>query len=529
MPRVLLADKVADKAVEVLRSAGTEVLERPGLEPAELKEALGEVEGVICRSGAKLTAEALEGAGKLRAICRAGVGVDNIDIAAASRKGIVVMNTPGANTISTAEHTIALMLALARNIGPAYIAMREGRWERKRLTGDELCGATLGIIGLGRVGRAVAVRAAAFGMEVTGFDPFISRDAASRMGVELVEELDAMLGRCDYLTVHIPKSDETKGLIGREEIKRMKPGARIVNCARGEVVDMGAVTEAVEGGMLAGAAFDVYESEPPEDFSFARDDRILATPHLGASTEAAQTAVGVQAAEQMVEALENGTYRNALNITTVAPEEMRRLAPFCELARKLGRSAGMLNRGRVLSIELSCTGEVAKHNISPLEDHAILGVLQTIIGEEEVNIVSAPHLARERGIASAATGTQGQDAGFTNLLELRLRTDRGEMQVAGALLGARHQRIVKIDRYDTEVVPEGHLLLVFGRDRPGLIGTIGDTLGSKGVNIARMAFGREEAGGGALLALNLDSRCGADAIGEIEAAEAVERAVLVEL
>ncbi len=529
MPQVLLADKVAAKAVETLRSAGIEALERAGLAPEELKEAVREVDGIICRSGVQLTADVLECAGNLRAICRAGVGVDNIDIDAASRRGVVVMNTPGANTISTAEHTIDLMLALARNIGPAYISMREGRWERKRLTGDELCGATLGVVGLGRVGQAVARRASAFEMEVIGYDPFISRKVAAELGVELIEDLDALITRCDYLTIHIPKSDETRGLIGRDRIAMMKPAARIINCARGEVVDMEAAVEAVKEGRLAGAAFDVYGSEPPGDFSFAQNDRILATPHLGASTEAAQIAVGVQAAAQMADALLEGTYRNALNITPVPPEEMRRLEPYCDLARRLGVSAGMLNRGRVRSIELTCRGEAAKYNIGPVESHAVLGVLQSIMGEGAVNIVSAPHLARERGIDACSTCAQGSEAGFTSMVQLRLETDRGGIQVSGAVLGRRHLRMVKVDRYYVEVVPEGHLLFVFGHDKPGLIGMIGDILGRSGVNIARMAFGRESAGGAALLALNLDSPCGREVIGEIEKAPSVERAVTVVL
>ncbi len=526
MPVVLLADKVSDKAVEMLREEGMEVLNKPGLSPEELKEVVKGVDGVICRSGVNITAGVLEAADRLKAVCRAGVGVDNIDISAASRKGVVVMNTPGANTISTAEHTIALMLALARNVGPAYISMREGKWDRKKFTGAELCGTVLGIIGLGRVGREVARRATAFQMEVLGYDPFISSEIAEQSGIKLIEELESLLRSCDYLTVHIPATSDTKGLVGRKEIALMKPQARIINCARGEVVDMEAVVEAVKKGNLAGGGFDVYENEPPGDFSFALNDKILSTPHLGASTEAAQIAVGMQAAAQMVDGLKKKTYRNALNITPVPQEEMKRLRPFCELARKLGHSAGVLNRGRVKSVKVLCRGEVAQDNARPVENSAIIGVLQTMVGDE-VNMVNAPYLARERGIEFGSSCTNDTKGGFTNLVELKLETEEGVLEISGTLLGKLHQRIIRVNRYDTEIVPEGELLFVFGEDKPGLIGRIGEKLGGKGINIARMTFAREAAGGGALLVLNLDSRCEDDTISELEASDGVRRAVPV--
>ncbi len=526
MPAVLLADKLADKAIEVLEDAGFKVINKPGLSPDELKEAAKKVEGIICRSGVQLTNEIFEAADSLCAVCRAGVGVDNIDIEAASRKGVVVMNTPGANTISTAEHTFALMLALSRNIGPAYISMRAGRWDRKKLTGDELSGTTLGVIGLGRVGQAVARRAAAFEMEVLGYDPYISEKAASKLGIQLHNNLDDILKKSDYLTIHIPKSDETTGLIGRKQIAMMKPSARIINCARGQVVDMEAVVEAVNEGELGGGAFDVYTSEPPGDFSFAHNDKILATPHLGASTEAAQIAVGVQAAVQMVDAIENEDYNNALNITPVPPEEMARLAPFCELAEKLGKCLGCLNWGRAQSLEVICSGELAQHNISPIEDNAVMGLLKTM-SEDDLNIVSAPYLAQERGLETSCTSSNKTEGGFTNLIELRLHTDQGVRKAAGAVLGKKHPRIVKVEKYHTEVLPEGNLLLVFGKDKPGLIGTIGEKLGEGGINIARMTFGREQAGGSAMLALNLDSPCDNEAVGMIENIESVVSATQI--
>jgi len=528
MPTVLIADKLPQSTVELLQEAGMEVVNKPGLSPEELKAALKGMDGVIVRSGARLTAEVLEGADRLKAICRAGVGVDNIDIRAATARGIAVMNTPGANTISTAEHTLALILALSRNIGPAYISMRQGKWDRKKFTGTELAGMTLGIIGLGRVGQAVAVRAAAFDMKLLGYDPYLTREVAGKLGVRLVDTLEELLRASDYVTVHVPGNESTRGMIGRAQISMMKQGARIINCARGEVVDQDAVVEAVKAGHLAGAAFDVYTQEPPASYEFAHDDRILATPHLGASTEAAQLAVGTQAAEQLIDALTTGHYRNALNIISVTPEEMEALRPYCELARRLGESAGYLNRGRPRSIQVTCAGELAERNTAPVVSYGVVGVLQSMMGNS-VNIVSAPHLARERGVKVTASSSRTQEAGFTDLVVLTLVTDAGQTELAGTVFGNKHPRITRIDSFHTEVVPEGYLLLVFGRDKPGAIGRVGVALGKAGINIARMTFGRQQAGGDALLALNLDSPCDEKTLASIEALPEVQRAVLVPL
>jgi len=524
--KVLIADKLPESCVDVLEAAGFEVLNRPGLGPEDLKAAIKDVDGVIVRSGVTLTEDILAAADKLHVICRAGVGVDNIDVPAASRKGVVVMNTPGANTISTAEHTFALILALSRNVGPAYISMRKGQWDRKQFTGSELSGTTLGIVGLGRVGQAVATRAAAFGMQVIAYDPFISREVAARIGVKVVEELPELLRICDYLTIHVPGHKETRGMIGPKEIAAMKPGARIINCARGDVVDQDAVVEAVSSGHLAGAAFDVYATEPPEAFDFADNDKILATPHLGASTEAAQLAVGIQAAEQVVDALARGNYRNAVNMIAVSREEMDALQPYCELAGRLGSVVAMLGRGRPRSLEISCKGEVAQQNTAPVVNYGVMGVLRVMLGNS-VNIVSAPHLAKERGIHVTSSSTTGQEAGFTDLLELKLTTDRGEFEAAGTIFGREHPRIVRVGPFHTEVIPEGHLLLVFAQDTPGLIGSVGDALGRAKVNIARMTFSRQQRAGDAMLALNLDSPCNEQALEGIRSLPLVEEAVML--
>ena len=528
MKKVLLADKVPEQCSALLEAAGLEVDCRPGLSEGELKEAVRGVSGIVCRSGAQLSAEVLECGDALEAICRAGVGVDNIDVPAASLRGVAVMNTPGANTISTAEHAFALLLGLARRIGPACISMRAGKWEKSRLLGSQLSGSTLGIIGFGRIGQEVARRAVAFGMRVQTYDPFLGRETAAKIGAELVDSLDELLAVCDYLTLHVPESDRTQGLIGAEQIAKMKPSACVINCARGTVVDMQAVLAAVRDGRLGGAAFDVYEKEPPESFEFARDDRILATPHLGASTEAAQIAVAVQAAEQMVDALTRRHYRNAVNIIAVPPEEMKALQPYCDLATRLGRLVACLNRGRPEQLEVCCRGEIAEDCVGLIVNYGAVGVMQASLGSD-VNIVSAPHLAAERRVRITSSATVGLEAGFRDLIEVALTTDAGTTRVAGTLFASHLARIVRIDDYDVEVAPEGRLLIVYANDVPGLIGRVGAILGEEAVNIARMTFGRREVGGKALLALNLDSACSQAALERIVALPEVASATPVEL
>ncbi|MFW5922824.1 MAG: phosphoglycerate dehydrogenase [Planctomycetota bacterium] len=528
MEKVLISDKLPQTTIQMIRDAGYDVENRPDMEPDELKEELKDAAGVICRSGSQLTEQVLSTADKLKVICRAGVGVDNIDIPAASRKGIVVMNTPGANTISTAEHTFALMLGLSRNIGPAYISMRDGKWERKKYTGAQLSGTVLGVVGLGKVGRAVAERGKAFEMDVMGFDPYISREKASKLGIELADELGNLLAKCDYLTIHVPVNEQTRGMIGDEEIKTMKSSARIINCARGPIVDQDAVVAAVQEGELAGAAFDVYDEEPPEDFDFARHNQILATPHLGASTEAAQEAVGAQAADQLINALEDGYFRNALNISPVPPEEMSAVEPFCDLLVKMGKMAGSLNRARPERIEVTCNGEVAEFDTTPLVNYGTLGVLQSVLGGN-VNIVSAPHIADERGIKIQGHTSTSADSGFTDQVSVSLHTEEESVVVSGTVLGGEHARIVNVAGFETEINPEGHLVMLFTPDKPGVVGQVGMSLGESDINIAQMTFGREEEGGNSLVALKLDNPCDEDTMEELRRLDVVDRAVAISL
>ncbi|MCD6415125.1 MAG: phosphoglycerate dehydrogenase [Planctomycetes bacterium] len=528
MKKVLVADKVAPECMEILEKAGLDIEFKPGLSEEELMEAIRGVHGVICRSGARLNAGVLEAADNLEAICRAGVGVDNIDVDTASKKGIVVMNTPGGNTISTAEHAFALMLALARNIGPAYVSMREGRWDKKKFIGSQLAGSTLGIVGLGRIGRSVTKRALAFGMTVLAYDPYLSHETAAKTGAELVDNMEDLLSRVDYLTVHVPENSQTDGLIGAAEIALMKNDARVINCARGSIVDQQAVLDAIEAGLLGGAAFDVYVHEPPDDYQFAASDRVLATPHLGASTEEAQIAVATQAAEQMVDALQRQYFRNALNVSPVPPEDMKVLEPYCELAASLGLLVAQLNRGRPESIEVSCRGDIAQRNIDPIVTYGAVGVLRHMLGST-VNMVSASYVAEERGIHVTSSSTMGQDAGFTDLVEVKLVSDVGAIQAAGTIFGRKYPRIVRIGDYYVEVIPAGHILVTYAEDVPGLIGSVGSILAEGCVNIARMGFGREEAGGSAILALNLDSAPDEETIQRIRDVDVVREVMLVRL
>ncbi len=528
MKKVLIADDLPVHSVEMLRRAGLAVECRPGLAEEALAAAAAGVHGIICRSAAQISEAVLAAAPDLEAVCRAGVGVDNIDVAAASRRGVVVMNTPGANTISTAEHAFALMLGLARNIGPAYLSMRDARWDRGRFMGAQLAGSVLGIIGLGRVGQEVARRAAASGMKVHAFDPQVSREKAESLGVELVETLEGLLSGSDYVTVHVPESDVTRGLIGAEQVAVMRDGARIINCARGSVVDQDAVVAAVKSGKLAGAAFDVYETEPPDDYEFARDDRILATPHLGASTEQAQLAVATAAAEQLIDVLLHGRVRNAVNAQLASADEMVVLQPYCDLAEQLGKLVAQLSTGQPEALEVSCTGGVADLNIDPIVHYGAVGMLASSFGGR-VNIVSAPHLADERGIRITSTRTSGATAGFTDVIEVGVRTDEGEVRAAGTLLGREHPRVIRMAGFDMELVPEGHILVVFNNDMPGAVGWVGAALGEAGINIARMGVARQDVGGNALLAFNLDTPCDQALMDRIASHELIQRVVSVKL
>jgi D-3-phosphoglycerate dehydrogenase len=507
MHRVLVTDTLAEEGLDRLRAEpGIEVVVDTMLakDPAALRRALAVVDGIAIRSGTQLTLEVLEGQSRLKAIVRAGVGVDNIDVATATRLGIVVMNTPGGNTISTAEHTMALLLALARNVAKADGSLKSGKWERNQFTGTQLEGKTLGVIGLGRVGLAVAHRAQGFGMTVVGFDPFLAADKALEFGVESVARLDDLWGRCDFLTLHTPLTAETRNLIGEREISLMKPTVRIINCARGGLIDEVALAQALDGGKVAGAAIDVFEHEPPPaDHVLVRHPRVLVTPHLGASTEEAQVSVAVEAARLLCDFLARGQIRFAVNMIALDRAELEDVRLYLNLAWRLGMLHSQMDRGTLRNARLTYRGEVAHKHTKLITASFAAGLMESAL-EQQVNLVNATALARERGIVIEERVAEAP-GDFGTLIQAEVTTERKTYLASGTLFGKQFLRLVRLGSYLLDAHIDGTLLIFTHMDRPGLIGFIGRTLGDEGVNIAQMNVGREDQGGEAIGVVNLDS------------------------
>jgi D-3-phosphoglycerate dehydrogenase len=501
--KVLVKEKIADSGVELLREnfdvdLGLEMSE------AELGEAIGDYDAILIRSATKLTADLIERAGSLKVIGRAGTGVDNVDIAAATRRGIVVANAPESNSIAAAEHTLALALALFRNVPQAHGALVAGRWDRARFKGAELYGKTIGIVGFGRIGQLVARRALAFEMEVLAFDKFVSAERFRELGVEGAASLEELFGRADLVTVHVPKTPETIDLIDAEAIAAMKDGVRIVNCARGELVDLDALTAGLESGKVAGAALDVFPAEPfTEHPIFARED-VVVTPHLGASTAEAQDRAGIVTAEQVTAALTGGVVTNAVNIAAVRPEEMEALAPFVPLCEKLGRLAEGIGQGPVDRVSVEFRGKLAAHDTRLLGIAVLVGILSGHT-EEPVNLVNAPQMAEERGI-ELVEAKESSSEDFTELVTVRLRSGDDEVEVAGTAVGPRNEPYLVSVWGESFYLPFAEHLAVFRyADRPGMIGRVGTVFGEEGVNIVSAAVGAEEDGERAVMALTTDA------------------------
>jgi len=458
------------------------------------------------------------------------VGVDNIDLAAATREGIVVMNTPAGNTTSTAEHTIAMMMALARNIPQAAAAMREGRWDRKQYTGSQLAGKTLGVIGLGRIGQSVAQRARGLEMRVLGFDPFLSAERAAEQGIELVREIDELIPQVDVLTVHTPLNDETRGLINAERIAAMKKGVRIVNCARGGIIDEDDLADALESGQVAGAALDVFVTEPPGDCRLTRLPNVVATPHLGASTGEAQELVAEEAAEIITNYLVRGEIRYAVNMVPISAAEMHELKPHLDVAHRLGLLLSQLTQGRGLkTAKIHFRGDAASKNTNLMTAAFAAGLLETAL-DENVNIVNAAFLARERGI-EVTESSSSRTGDFATLISAEVVTDERNVTAAGTIFGNQFLRLVRLQDYPMEAYLDGLLLIYKHRDVPGLIGYIGTVCGTHGINIASMALGREknEPGGDSIAVLNIDNEPSRDVLAEIAGHENVMGVELVKL
>ena len=528
MPSICVLDNLAAEGIALLKDDPRIQFDvRTGLAEEKLQQALNEYDGAILRSGVKITAAALEGNTRLRAIVRAGVGTDNIDKQAATRKGIVVMNTPTGNTLSTAEHAITLLLALSRNVAPAHQSLREGRWDRKKFTGAQVAGKTLGIVGMGRIGQAVATRAQALEMRVIGCDPFFSVSRAAEVGIEMFDDTAAMLPEIDYLTVHTPLTEQTRGLIGKAQLKQIKPGARLINCARGGIYDEEALLEGLKTGVLAGVALDVYESEPCTESPLFEVPGVLCTPHLGASTEEAQTQVAIEGVNLLIDFLTTGNIRHAVNMTSLDEQTLASLRGYLDLAYRLGRVVGQLDASTAESCRLEYRGDVAERQTSLLSSSFACGLLSGVL-DAEPNIVSAELLLRERGIELVEDKRPGRGA-FASLIRAHLTTRDGERVVAGTLFGENMPRLVQLGPHQLEAFLDGHLLIFQHSDIPGIIGAVGSICGRHGVNIAQMAVGRASPGGEAIGILNLDGPASESAIDEIAGHEAISRIRCIEL
>ena len=503
--RVLVADAIAAEGLGPLRADGRfELVERVGLKGEELARAIAEVDAVLVRSTARITRQSLAHADRLKVIGRAGVGVDTIDVDAATERGIAVLTAPSGNTISAAELTFALLLALVRRVPAADRSMKAGEWDRKSFSGLELYGKTLGLVGAGRIGGEVARRALAFGMHVLAYDPYLTNERAQALQVELATLAD-VLGRADVLSVHVPLTDATAGLIGERELAMMKPGALLVNAARGGIVDEAALCRSLGEGRLGGAALDVYQEEPlPPEHPLRTLPNVVLTPHLGASTHEAQQNVALEIAEGVRLALLEGDLSRAVNAPAIGGEEMRRLRPLLDLAERLGRLASALADGAVERVEVRYAG-AGENAIRPLAASALVGTLSTVVGRTAVNFVNALHLAESRGIEVQRVGLSPH-GDYAEYIELRLTERRGEVSVAGALLAEAHPRVVRIGQYHIDVVPRGTLVMLRNRDVPGVIGRVGTLMGDAGINIGEYHQARLTAGGEALAAISVDGR-----------------------
>lgn len=507
-PKVLISDQMDPNAAVIFRERGCEVDEITGLKPEELKEIIGKYDGLAIRSSTKVVKDIIDAADNLKVIGRAGIGVDNVDIPHASAKGIVVMNTPFGNSITTAEHAIALMFALARQLPEADASTQAGKWEKNRFMGVEVTGKTLGLIGAGNIGSIVADRALGLRMKVVAFDPFLSPERAVDMGVEKVT-LDELLARADFITLHTPLTDQTRNILSKENLAKTKKGVRIVNCARGGLIDEAALKEALDSGHVAGAALDVFVTEPAKENPLFGTPNFVSTPHLGASTNEAQVNVALQVAEQMADYLVNGGVTNALNMPSLSAEEAPKLKPYMALAEKLGSLVGQLTTGSIPRISIHTEGAATELNIKPIVAAVLSGFLR--VQSDTVNMVNAPYLAKERGIEVREVKTE-REGDYHTLIRVSVKTEAGERSVAGTLFNNKEPRLVELFGIKVEAELTGDMMYIVNEDAPGFIGRIGTLLGENGINIGTFNLGRHSAGGEAVLLLSVDSPVPADLI-----------------
>lgn len=525
--KVLVSDNLAEKGVKILKTEKkVEVDVNTKLSHSDLKRLIKDYDALIVRSGTKVTKDIIEAADKLKIIGRAGVGLDNVDVEAASKRGIIVMNAPGGNTISTAEHTMSMILALSRNIPQADSSVKQNRWERKRFMGVELYGKRLGIIGLGRVGTEVAKRALSFGMKISAYDPYLSVEKAKQLQIELLD-LKELLKQADYISVHTPLTDDTKHFLSDREFKLMKKGVRVINCARGGIVDEEALARALKEGKVEGVALDVFETEPPQDSPLLKFDNVIVTPHLGASTEEAQINVAIDIARQVCDGLLDRGIRCAVNVPCVEPEVFKIVEPYIRLAENIGSLQTQLVGGHINKVMINYSGDVIQYQTEPITIALVKGLLTPILGET-VNFVNASLIAKERGIKIIESKTsQAED--FTSLISVEVETDRAKNSISGTLFTKNNPRIVKINEFYVEAIPSGYMLIISNLDVPGIIGQVGSILGKNDINIASMTFGREKPGGRAISVLNVDSVVPQKVLSQIKNAKNILGAKLIKL
>ncbi len=513
MKRVLVSDAMASDVAEILGNApGIKVDIKTGMKPDELKAIIKDYDALIVRSATKVTAEIIEAAAKLSAIGRAGAGVDNIDIPAASKRGIVVMNTPGGNTVTTGEHAIAMMVSLARKIPQATASMKAGLWEKTKFMGNEYCNKTLGVIGLGRVGAVVADRAIGLKVNVIAHDPFISPEVAEKMGVKMVS-MDELYANSDFITVHSPLAKETRNLVNEASFAKMKKGVFLIHCARGGIVNEKALYDALQSGKVAGAAIDVFEEEPTKNMELIGLDNVICTPHLGASTDEAQTNVAIAIAHQIAAYFATGEIKGAVNFPSVSVDVMAMIRPYLDLVEKLGTFQAQLLTGAIQEVTIEYSGDILNHNVAPITISLIKGLLDPIL-TKTVNYINAPVIARERGIKVVEVkSTETKD--YTNMIALTVKTSKESSQTAGAVFGKKDLRIVRVNEFPVEIIPEGYMLVVSNDDMPGVIGNLGTTLGNNKVNIARLHLSRDARAKKALVVLNTDSPVASDVLDKL--------------
>ncbi len=527
MKKIIITDAVDKKAVGILEDAGFEVDFKPGMPKEEIEKVIKNYNGLIVRSDTQVTPDLIALMDNMEVIGRAGAGVDNINLEAATRKGIIVMNTPGGNTVSTAEHTMALLLSMCRNVPQANQSLREGRWDRKKYKGTELQSKTLGVIGLGKVGREVALRAKAFGMQVIGYDPVLSEEVAAKLGVKLTE-LDEIFAGSDMITLHVPLADETRNLISKNSLAKCKDGVKIVNCARGGIVDEAALVEALDSGKVSSAAFDVYVKEPPEyDGALIQHPKVVTTPHLGASTEEAQEKVAIQIAEQIVDLFNGKGVKGAVNASAVEAAGDKEAGAYTKLAENLGALHAQLIKGKLKQININYGGELLHTHTNLLSTAVLKGFLSKMMSEP-VNMINAPFLAKEMGIVIDETKS-GANSDYKNLMTVNLITDKEHRSLAGTVFGNNETRVVNIDDYHLELNPEGNLLFYSNIDKPGMLATVGQILADANINIAGLSLGRKDKGKDALTVINVDGEIDKKVTSEISSIDGVKNVYAVKV